>query len=344
MNCHEQCKPIATMIVVNLAMAFVNILLKKVLSEGLSYMTIITYRQTISAIFLAPIAYLYERKNKLEVRIICLLFLSALVGVTLTQYLFLLGLQYTSATFSCAFINMVPVITFILALPFGIEKLNMKSKSGRAKILGACVSISGVILLIAYKGIPLINPQSHDTKYKATSTPSARKLEKWAVGSILLTAACLLWSSWFLIQARIGKRYPCQYSSTAILSLFSAIQSAILTLVIKRQNATWNLKGKLEIMSVIYTGLVGSGLCYVAMSWCVKQRGPVFTAAFAPLIQIFVAVLDFSILQEEIYLGSIAGSILVILGMYILLWGKNKETDQCAVTDRQANQVDEECK
>jgi drug/metabolite transporter (DMT)-like permease len=48
---------------------------------------------------------------------------------------------------------------------------------------------------------------------------------------------------------------------------------------------------------------VGSGLCYVAMSWCVKQRGPVFTAAFTPLLQIFVAVLDFTILKEEIYLG-----------------------------------------
>lgn len=44
-------------------------------------------------------------------------------------------------------------------------------------------------------------------------------------------------------------------------------------------------------------------MCYVAMSWCVKQRGPVFTAAFTPLLQIYVAVLDFSILKEEIYLG-----------------------------------------
>ncbi|KAI4313237.1 hypothetical protein L6164_026230 [Bauhinia variegata] len=309
-NCHENCKPIAMMIIVKLALAFVNLLMKKVLNEGMSYLTIIAYRQAISAIFLAPIACLYERKNKLEIHIICLLFLSALVGVTLTQYLFLLGLKYTSATFSCAFLNMVPVFTFIMALPFGIEKVYMKSKSGKAKVLGTCVSISGALLLISYKGMPLINPQSHHTKNKATSIPSDHKLEKWLIGSILLTAASLLWSSWFLIQVRISKRYPCQYSSTAILSLFSAIQSAILSLVIERQNATWILKGKMEIMSVIYGGLVGSGLCYVAMSWCVKQKGPVFTAAFTPLIQIFVAVLDFSILQEEIYLGRLPTRVL----------------------------------
>jgi len=110
------------------------------------------------------------------------------------------------------------------------------------------------------------------------------------------------------------------------------------------------------------------------MSWCVKQRGPVFTSAFTPLLQMFVAVLDFSILQEEIYLGrldlviiilfsfsffifffflhcfapdpslhamsSVAGSVLVISGSYILLWGKSKEEEQNGKKD---TQEDEDC-
>lgn len=49
--------------------------------------------------------------------------------------------------------------------------------------------------------------------------------------------------------------------------------------------------------------MVGSGLCYVGMSWCVKKKGPVFTAAFTPVTQIFVAMFDFSVLHEQIYLG-----------------------------------------
>ncbi|KAF7827430.1 WAT1-related protein [Senna tora] len=80
------------------------------------------------------------------------------------------------------------------------------------------------------------------------------------------------------------------------------------------------------------------------MSWCVKQRGPVFTAAFTPLIQIFVVILDFSILKEQIYLGSAAGSGMVIVGMYILLWGKSKEAELYVVNNRQANHEDEECR
>lgn len=46
-------------------------------------------------------------------------------------------------------------------------------------------------------------------------------------------------------------------------------------------------------------GVVESGLCYVGMS----QRGPVFTSAFTLLIQIFVAIFDFSILHGPLHLG-----------------------------------------
>lgn len=51
------------MILVNLALALVNLLLKKVLNEGMDYMSIITYRQAISFIFMAPIACIYERQE-----------------------------------------------------------------------------------------------------------------------------------------------------------------------------------------------------------------------------------------------------------------------------------------
>ncbi|CAL5207911.1 unnamed protein product [Lathyrus oleraceus] len=338
-NFHEQLKPVLVMIIVNLALSVVNVFLKKILNEGMDHLTILTYRQAIASIFLAPIACIFERESKIDRHIICLLFFSALVGVTLTQHLYLLGLEYTSATFSCAFLNIMPVFTFIMALPLGMEKVSMQSKSAKAKVLGTFVCIGGALILILYKGIPLINPQSH----KVTTPASASSLKKWIIGSIFLTASCVFWSSWFLIQEKVGKKYPYRYSSTAITSFFATIQSAILNLIIHRNNAKWILKGKLQIMTVVYSGLVGSGLCYVAMAWCVKQKGPVFTAAFAPLLQMFVAVLDLCILQEEIYLGSVVGSVFVISGMYMLLWGKSKEREQCALKDIPESQKDEEC-
>lgn len=50
-------------------------------------------------------------------------------------------------------------------------------------------------------------------------------------------------------------------------------------------------------------GIVGSGMCYVGMAWCVKKRGPLFTAAFNPLVQIMAAMFDIPFLHEELHLG-----------------------------------------
>ncbi|GFS44550.1 nodulin MtN21 /EamA-like transporter family protein [Actinidia rufa] len=342
----DEWKPVIAMVAIDFAFAIVNILLKKVTDAGMDHLVFITYRQSIGTIFLAPIGYLSERNSrpKLTFGTLCHLFLSAIVGASLTQYFFLLGIQYTSATFSCAFVNMVPVITFMMALPFGLESVNIKGSGGRAKVLGALVCLGGAIILTLYKGMPLFN-YSHSqaaiqTMDDVVKLSSAKRKERWTIGSIALVAGTLLWSSWFLLQSKIVKRYPCQYSSTTIMSFFAAVQSATLGLSVDRNLSAWVLKGKMEIFSVMYAGIVGSGLCYVGMSWCVRKRGPLFTAAFSPLVQIMAAMFDIPILHEQLHLGSLLGSIIVIAGLYILLWGKNKELLQTC--DTKVSQENEE--
>ncbi|KAK8586010.1 hypothetical protein V6N13_130536 [Hibiscus sabdariffa] len=387
-SCNEW-YPFIVMIAIDFSFAVVNILLKKVLDDGMNHLVLITFRLSISTIFLAPIGYFWESfstkiacrnsRPKLTPRILCYLFCSAIVGASLTQYFFLLGIQYTSATFACAFVNMVPVITFIMALPFRyrrksalvyngtmflckpllpilsrvtslycrIETVNLKSKSGRAKILGSVICVGGALLLTLYKGRPLFkHSQSHamaPTVAHAVKLSSSGRAERWTIGCLALIVGTLLWSSWFIIQSYVGRRYPCQFSSTAIMSFFGAIQSAALSLLINRDLSMWVLKGKVEIITVLYAGMVGSGLSYVGMAWCVKKRGPVFTAAFSPLVQILAAMFDIPILHEQLNLGSLLGSIVVILGLYILLWGKNREMQNCASTiAQQAKEIREQ--
>ncbi|KAH9774802.1 hypothetical protein WN944_012729 [Citrus x changshan-huyou] len=331
-SCNEW-KPLIAMIAVEFGFATVNIFLKKVLEEGMNELVFITCRLLVATILLAPIGYFWERNSrpKLTLRILFCLFFSAIVGTSLTQYFFLLGIQYTSATFACAFINMVPVITFVIALPFGLETVDIKGISGKAKVVGTLVCIGGAMLLTLYKGMPLFDHSysQAETAINVMHMHPTRKTERWTFGTIALTVGTLLWASWFPIQSYIGKRYPCKYSSTAILSLFGAIQAAILCLATNRNHSAWSFKGKIEIISVLYAGIVGSGLCYVGLTWCVKKKGPVFTAAFSPLVQIMAAMFDIPLLHERLHIGSLLGSITVIIGLYILLWGKNKEMQNC---------------
>ncbi|OIT33680.1 PREDICTED: WAT1-related protein At4g01440-like [Nicotiana attenuata] len=321
--------PIFIMLAIDFAFAISNILLKKIILDGMNHLVFITYRQSISTIFLAPIAFFLERNTrpKLTPQILCNLFLSAIVGASLTQYLFLLGIEYTSATFSCAFVNMVPVITFLMALPFGLETINIKHGSGIAKLIGTLICVGGAFILTFYKGIPLIHfsDLQHVSPSSDAAISSSKIKERWILGSLALFAGTFLWSSWFLLQSFIGNQYPCKYSSTVIMTFFSAIQSAILTLSIDRRLSIWIPKEKIDMLTIVYAGLIGSGMCYVGMSWCVKKRGPVFTAAFSPLVQIMAAMFDVPILHEQLHLGSVIGSAIVIAGLYFLLWGKNRE-------------------
>ncbi|XP_047335627.1 WAT1-related protein At3g30340-like [Impatiens glandulifera] len=332
------------MISVNLILATVNILLKKLLNDGINDLVIITYRQLIAAIFLIPIAYIKERNltHRLTARIVCYLFFSSLIGSTLMQYFFMVGLKYTTPTFTTAFINIVPVSTFILATLFRMERININNIGGRAKLLGAIIAIGGVLVLNLYKGMTLIRPSSND-QHNINLIDHSEHAKKWVIGTILLTTGSLMWSLWFLMQAGIGMMYPCQYSSTAALCLFSGVQSIVLDFAINGKSSSWIIKGKMEIASFIYTGMMGSGFCYVVITWCVKQKGPVFTVAFSPIIQVIVAIFDVSFLHGEIRLGCVLGSLLVIAGMYVLLWGKVLESkDSVAKIAPPAKLEDEE--
>lgn len=124
-------------------------------------------------------------------------------------------------------------------------------------MLGTVVCIGGAILLTVYKGMPLFSHSHSQAKAQsidqAIRLSSPKRTERWTLGSMLMLVGTLLWSSWFLIQANIGRRYPCQYSSTAIMSFFGAIQSAVLTLCINRNLSIWVLRGKTELLSVLYS-------------------------------------------------------------------------------------------
>ncbi|CAK9168052.1 unnamed protein product [Ilex paraguariensis] len=209
------------------------------------------------------------------------------------------------------------------------------SSGGRAKVLGTVVCLGGAILMTFYRGMPLFSssqPQGAiQTVDQALIFSLAKRKERWTIGSIALIAGTLLWSSWFLLlQSNIARSYPCQCSSTAIMAFFGAIQSAILSFCIDRNLALWVLKGKTEILSLLYAVRNGRiRVVYCGDGVVCQETGSRLHSSIQPLVQIMAAMFEVPILHEEIHLGSLLGSIVVIVGLYALLWGKNKEMPKC---------------
>ncbi|CAM0912427.1 unnamed protein product [Alopecurus aequalis] len=333
-GCMEQWMPTAAMVATNIVIAVMTALLKQALNQGMNRLVLITFRQMLATVFLGPIAYFKERKTrpKFTAEIFVYMFLSGILGPVLLQYTLFIGLEYTTATFAATFSNLLPVVTFLISLAFGYETLEVRSKSGSAKISGTLVSLTGAMLLTFYKGASLTH--LHNIPLSPPGTPASLFGEdhghasavRWVLGSVSMLANVVGFAAWLLLQRRLTRRYPAVYSATALMSLFSFVQAAALALSTQRSTVEmWRLRGTVEIVAVVYCGVVASGIGYLMLTYCVEKRGPVFTAAFSPLSQMFVAGIDLFVLHEPLYLGSVLGSVLVIMGLYLVLWGKREE-------------------
>lgn len=89
-------------------------------------------------------------------------------------------------------------------------------------------------------------------------------------------------------------------------------------------------------------GIFASGIALVILAWCVKQRGPLFVSVFSPLMLLIVAVLSSMLLGERLHLGTALGAVLIIIGLYAVLWGKGREaaTEATKVGEHPASEDD----
>lgn len=90
----------------------------------------------------------------------------------------------------------------------------------------------------------------------------------------------------------------------------------------------WKVTSYLQLGSLLYAGIVGSGISIFAQSWIIQKRGPVFSAMFNPLNTVIVTFFASIFLQEQIYVGSVIGAAAIVIGLYVVLWGKAKDLEE----------------
>ena len=132
-----------------------------------------------------------------------------------------------------------------------MEVLDIREKTGIAKVLGTLVCVGGAMILTFYKGITLTHSITL-TQDHLPSSGSSTGNGRWIIGCIALIAACISWCSWFLIQSKVNKIYPALYRCTAIIFFMSFLQSAVLTLAIEGSSSLLAVRGKLLIITVLF--------------------------------------------------------------------------------------------
>ncbi|KAL0539183.1 hypothetical protein IC582_023364 [Cucumis melo] len=322
----ENSKPYFAMISLQFGYAGMNIISKVSLSRGMSHYVLVVYRHAFATASIAPFVLFFERRGqpRMTFKVFIQIFVLALLGPVIDQNFYYAGLKYTSPTFSCAMSNMLPAMTFVMAVIFRMEKLEMKKLRCQAKVLGTLVTVGGAMLMTLYKGPPLQMPWSKNSHLTNSSESSNNK--DWFKGSIFLIIATLAWASLFVLQNQVLKTYKNhQFTLTTLVCFMGTIQAIAVTLVAEHKASVWRIGWDMNLLAAAYAGIVTSSISYYVQGLVMKKRGPVFATAFSPLMMIIVAIMGSFILAEKIFLGGIIGSILIVFGLYSVLWGKHKE-------------------
>ncbi|KAK1272767.1 WAT1-related protein [Acorus gramineus] len=166
-----------------------------------------------------------------------------------------------------------------------MEKVDL-SRRGQAKVVGTVACVAGAMTMTLFKGPQLNWLRSNENHAQPELMLDVfRPSTQWILGAAMLFIAVAGGCAFVLYQARIADDYPSQLS----LSTLGVVCSA--------------------------TGL------FIQM-WCVKERGPVFVTAFNTLSTVLVAIFEPLLFHVPLHLGSLVGLVLVIGGLYSVIWGK----------------------
>lgn len=215
-------------------------------------------------------------------------------GVVMNQGFYTVGLNYTSVSHSALIIACAPIFILLFSWALQIEAL-----TGR-KLIGMALAFIGAA---------------------AVGVEQTASTGRGDVAGDLLT---LLAGIGLALYTVLGKRPVTEYGALR-LSLLVNIAGGVLAAPI----AVWQVlalarSGRVSMIglagwgSVLYMGVLASGVCYVLYFWALRYMTPARLGAVSYLQPIGATLLGLALLGEPITLRVGLGGLLVIAGVYAI--------------------------
>ncbi|XP_076888475.1 WAT1-related protein At2g39510-like [Bidens hawaiensis] len=228
-----------------------------------------------------------------------------------------------------------------------LETVDIKKLHSIGKIVGTLVTVGGAMIMTLVAGPTIGLPWtkgSNDSQHQQSTTHvSHGDIMK---GSIMIIFGCLSWSCFYILQvlcfltlktvftrlllliviAITLRSYPAGLSLTTLICAAGTLQGSIMTLIAEHNNiGVWRLHLDSKLVTIIYGGVICSGLSYYLSGIIMEAKGPVFVTAFSPLSMIIVAILGSIVLSEKLNLGRVVGAVVIVIGLYLVIWGKARD-------------------
>ncbi|CAM8926786.1 unnamed protein product [Rhodiola kirilowii] len=321
--------PFAAMVVAQCLFTGLKVISKAAMSQGMSHFVYVVYFTGLGFLLILPPHLFLDRKARPPITFSLLgkFFILSLTGLTLAQNFMFTGIKYSSPTLSSAISNLDPALTFLLAVIFRMEKVNIRCFRSHIKILGTLVSIIGALIMTLYRG-PALWASLPSNALSASAVPqlSQPTANNWVFGGFCFAIVGLSNAASHILMASVLQEYPSVMTVVLFTNLFGTVQCSVISLIAERDSNAWKLQPDIELGAIVY-GAVGGTAALGIIVWCIGKKGPVFVAMFCPLGVVIAALLSAIFLGDTLHVGSVVGGIIIVLGFYAVIWAKSKDEE-----------------
>ena len=142
------------------------------------------------------------------------------------------------------------------------------------------------------------------------------------LGDTLAFSACICWALYTLLMKPVMGRYPAMFITRKVF--FYGILTILPYYIFVPDMPSLNVLMRPEVaLNLLFLGSVASMLCYLTWSWCMKGLGAVICTNWVYVNPITTIIAAWLILDEQITVYFLIGSILIIAGMYLSSKNKN---------------------
>lgn len=292
------------LLMIQLVNAGYNVVTKAVLSSkkgGANPLIFSLFRDAMAFPILQSAA-LFSRPLLPETGDIPRIFFCGLTGMFGNQFLFILGLTFTSPTVASV-VQQVPIATFIISTIIGLDRFSW------LKAFGVLVAFGGSLVVEGVQNLE----QGGDMVW----------------GSLCLLGAMSSMSIYLIIQKPLLRKYSA-ISVTAWNYFFGALTMAVASLYFVPWTPSWNehnsnvwVISKETWYGLAFAVILNSCVKYYLQTICNKHVSAIVLTVFYYFAPIFTAILEWIVLGHELklqYLGCIA----TFFGVFLVLRAKQQ--------------------
>lgn len=285
----------AALLAVQLAFGGFHVIGKAVLSE-LQPLTLAGLRVALATPILVAIAWHHDRcwPKKEDLPVLAGL---GILGVCLNQILFIVGLQYTTATNAAILMLSIPVFAVAVAAVLKIETV------GWRRILGIGLAIGGAIVLLDPAGMS--------------------GGDGVVLGNLLILLNCLSYAVFLVLSRPVLERLP--WRTTIAWSFVFGGAAVLLVSALDLIRLDLSEVSRGAWLSLAYIVALPTIFSYAVNTWAVKRSSPSLAAIYTTAQPLFTAVLAGFFLGERLGWREATGFFLIAAGLLRVCWRRPPE-------------------